>query len=290
MKKNEDLIKEYYNYLTLERNFSKNTVSSYVNDISNFSEFVNKDVIKATKDDINKYIRLNKESSSKTISHKLSSLKSFYDYLILNEKTKENPTTFIDRPKVNQTLPDYLTIDEVGKLLNFEATTRYEVRDKAILELLYSSGIRVTELLNLKQANIDLDDSIIKVMGKGKKERVLPIGDYALDALSCYLNNYYNEFNKNNNEFIFLNRNGNKLTRQYIFKMIKKRGEDSSIKKNVSPHILRHSFATHLLQNGADLRVIQELLGHESIETTDIYTHVSNQDLKDEYRDVHPRN
>lgn len=286
---NDKYLKEFYNYLKLERRYSDNTVSSYYLDITKFSEYINKDLLTITNDNIRKYLKYINNKSNKTISHTLSSLKSFYNYYEKLEKIKNNPLVNIEVPKIEQTLPTVLTIEEVTSLLNIEINTPYDARNKAIFELLYSTGLRISELINLELANIDLEENLIRVMGKGSKERIIPFGDYAKDALNVYLNNYRHLINKKNSTFVFLNNLGNKLSRQYIFKIIKLECMKKGIRKNVSPHTLRHTYATHLLKNGADLRIIQELLGHENLTTTQIYTHLDNETLKNDYDEFFPR-
>ena len=286
---NDRLINDFKNYLELERNYSNNTSLSYVKDVTLFSDFIKKDLLLVDKKDIEKYIRsLNK--SSKTISHVISSLKSFYNYYMRMGNIKSNPTDEIDRPKIEKKIPEFLTLEEVSSLLNFEVNNEFEARNKAILELLYSSGLRISELTSLELSNIDLDECLVRVMGKGSKERIVPLGDYAIDALKEYIYFYRPMLNKNNSSYVFLNNRGGILSRQFIFKVIKEECIKKGIRKNVSPHTLRHTFATHLLKNGADLRIIQELLGHENLSTTQIYTHLTNDKLKHDYEDYFPRN
>ncbi len=286
---NDKLINDFKNYLELERNYSNNTSLSYVKDVILFSDFIKKDLLLVDKKDIEKYIRsLNK--SSKTISHVISSLKSFYNYYMRMGNINSNPTDEIDRPKIEKKIPEFLTLKEVSSLLNFKVNNEFEARNKAILELLYSSGLRISELTSLELSNIDLDECLVRVMGKGSKERIVPLGDYAIEALKEYIYFYRPMLNKNNSSYIFLNNRGGVLSRQFIFKVIKEECIKKGIRKNVSPHTLRHTFATHLLKNGADLRIIQELLGHENLSTTQIYTHLTNDKLKHDYEDYFPRN
>ena len=286
---NDRLISDFKNYLELERNYSNNTSLSYVKDVTLFSDFIKKDLLLVDKKDIEKYIRgLNK--SSKTISHVISSLKSFYNYYMRMGNINSNPTDEIDRPKIEKKIPEFLTLEEVSSLLNFKVNNEFEARNKAILELLYSSGLRISELTSLELSNIDLDECLVRVMGKGSKERIVPLGDYAIEALKEYIYFYRPMLNKNNSSYIFLNSRGGILSRQFIFKVIKEECIKKGIRKNVSPHTLRHTFATHLLKNGADLRIIQELLGHENLSTTQIYTHLTNDKLKHDYEDYFPRN
>lgn len=284
-----DNLKEYENYLKFEKNYSMNTINSYLSDIKEYQEFKKGDILSSTKEDILAYLKTIKNLESTTISHKISSLKSFFKYYQKREKIKVNPLTNIKSPKIAKKLPTYLTLEEVSKLLDVEIKSPYDARNKAILELLYSSGIRISELCNMQTSNYNSYECIIRLIGKGSKERIIPLGDYAISVLEDYINNYRPKINKKNINSIFINNRGDAVSRQFIFKVIKKECLKKGIRKNVSPHTLRHTFATHLLQNGADLRIIQELLGHENISTTQIYTHVSNQELKNDYQKFFPR-
>lgn len=284
-----DNLKEYENYLKFEKNYSMNTINSYLSDIKEYQEFKKGDILSSTKEDILAYLKTIKNLESTTISHKISSLKSFFKYYQKREKIKINPLANIKSPKIAKKLPTYLTLEEVSKLLDVEIKSPYDARNKAILELLYSSGIRISELCNMQTSNYNSYECIIRLIGKGSKERIIPLGDYAISVLEDYINNYRPKINKKNINSIFINNRGDAVSRQFIFKVIKKECLKKGIRKNVSPHTLRHTFATHLLQNGADLRIIQELLGHENISTTQIYTHVSNQELKNDYQKFFPR-
>ena len=286
---NDKLIEDYKTYLSMERNYSNNTVKAYLNDIMNFTIFIKKNLLLITPQDIREYLKHISNLSPRTISHNLSSLKSLYNYLEMINLTNSNPTNEINRPKLESKMPTYLTLDEVSKLLDIKVENEYNARDKAILELLYSSGIRISELTTMELSNIDLDECLIRIMGKGSKERIIPLGDYAINALNDYLNNYRDKLNKLNSTYVFLNNRGGQLSRQFIFKTIKNYAIKKGISKNISPHTLRHTFATHLLKNGADLRIIQELLGHENLSTTQIYTHLSNDKLKSDYEEYYPR-
>ncbi len=284
-----DNLKEYENYLKFEKNYSMNTINSYLSDIKEYQEFKKGDILSSTKEDILAYLKTIKNLESTTISHKISSLKSFFKYYQKRKKIKVNPLANIKSPKIAKKLPTYLTLEEVSKLLDVEIKSPYDARNKAILELLYSSGIRISELCNMQTSNYNSYECIIRLIGKGSKERIIPLGDYAISVLEDYINNYRPKINKKNINSIFINNRGDAISRQFIFKVIKKECLKKGIRKNVSPHTLRHTFATHLLQNGADLRIIQELLGHENISTTQIYTHVSNQELKNDYQKFFPR-
>lgn len=287
---NEKYLEKFYNYLSLERNYSEHTVNSYIREIKKFLKFNKKSFNNITDKDLTKYLNSYKNITGRTRSHKISILKSFFYLLLREEIIINNPALNLTVPKTTKNIPDILSLEEVSSLLDFEVKTPYNARDKAILELLYSSGLRVSELLNLEISNIDLQDCLIRVMGKGKKERIIPLGDYAIDALKVYLNDYRPSINIKNSNYAFLNKNGTKLSRQAIFKTIKLQAIKKGIKKNISPHTLRHTFASHLLKNGADLRIIQELLGHENLSTTQVYTHITKDELKKEYEEIHPRN
>lgn len=288
----ENAIKEFESYLLIDKKYSNNTITSYVSEIEKFYNYVKQDNIsKITKKDIKEYIAdlKKKNMSTKSIAHNISCLKSFYKFLIINKIVSSNETDGIDTPKISKTLPKVLSIEEITKLLDINTETDYDYRNKAMLELMYATGLRVSELVNLKLADIDLHMAIVRVMGKGSKERIIPIGDYAIMSLREYINSHRNNMMKRNiNDYVFINNHGNKMTRQGFFKIIKAEAKKKNIKTNFSPHTLRHSFATHLLTYGADLKVIQELLGHSNISTTQIYTHVSKDKLKQNYNEFHP--
>ncbi len=279
---------EFLDYLKYERKLSHNTYLSYrYNLIKIESFFTNKDLIDLNSDDIKEFIYKLKEKS-KTKAHYITVLRSFYNYMLDREVIKKNPCDNIKLPKLEKKLPNFLTEEEVNKLLDIRLVKPIHYRDKAMLEVLYATGIRITELLDLRLENIYLEDDYIKVMGKGSKERIVPIGDITKKYLVMYINEYRNFILKERqSEYLFVNYNGKRMSRQGFFKILKRYCQEANIKKEISPHILRHSFATHLLNNGADLRVIQELLGHENISTTEIYSHISNEKVKKDY-ECHP--
>jgi len=286
---NNDIIidkncEDYLNYLRYERKLSKNTYESYrynLIKINNF--FKNKNLLNLSEDDIRLFLYNSKESS-KTNAHYLTVLKSFYDYMLDLERININPCENIKSPKIEKKLPKFLSEEEVDKLLNIRCQNPIDYRNKAMLELLYATGMRITELLDLKLSNIYKEDCVVKVLGKGSKERIIPIGEITIKYLEIYINEHRNFILKTKtSEYLFVNYNGNRLSRQGFFKILKQLCNKSGINKEISPHILRHSFATHLLNNGADLRIIQELLGHENITTTEIYSHVSNEKIKQDY-------
>lgn len=288
---NEDYISEFLLYLELDLNYSDNTIKSYEKDLEKLIKFYEKkDILKLGVKDIEKYIKTLNELAASSVSRNISSLRTFYSYYMKLDKIKYNPCDSIKQPKLGRHLPSYLTIEEVKKLLDIEINTPYDARNKAILELMYATGLRISETISLEFKNIDTEDCIVRVMGKGSKERIVPINDYAINALNDYIKNYRPSLiKKGETNYLFINNHGGMLTRQGVFKMIKAECLKKGINKNISPHTLRHTFATHLLENGADLRVIQELLGHSDIQTTQIYTHITNEKLHEEYMAYFPR-
>ena len=288
-----DDIKDYINHILIEKKLSNNTKDAYYNDLEKFYEYINKDIYDITSNDIRKYINYlsDEKISSKSISRKIVSIRTFYDYLVKNKKIDTNPCEKIESPKLQKSLPKTLNEEEINKLLDFKAENALEYRNKAMLELMYASGLRVSELVNLNVIDINLTDSYVKVFGKGKKERIVPFGDITTNVLDEYINIYRNSLLKGYlTDKLFISSYGKGITRQGFFKMLKDIAKKQGITKDFSPHTLRHSFATHLLHNGADLRSIGELLGHENIKTTQIYTHLSNNRIKKDYDEYHPRN
>jgi len=288
-KTNPELEKYIKEYLYTEYNTSKNTRNSYAYDLILFAKyFGERNVLTLKKENIQEYLRTNKEKKSKTIAHYLTTINNFYKYLLNKNIILNNPCTGIKMPKLEKKLPDYLTIDEVNKLLDIRTSTSYDLRNKAMLELLYATGMRISELCDLKMSNLYLNDEMVKVFGKGSKERLAPINEVAITALEEYLAYGRGELlGIHDSEYVFISSRHTRITRQAFFKYLKRLCEEKGIKKNISPHILRHSFATHLLNNGADLRIVQELLGHSDIATTQIYTHLTNEKLEKEYN-KHP--
>ena len=284
-----DDIRDFLDYLLIDLKYSKNTIETYNYTLEEFYKISNKDLCKITEKDIKKYIEyLNKKDSPKTINHHLNVLTSFYNFLLIEEKIETNPISNIDKLKTKKSIPKVLSKKEVEKILDIDLINKYSYRDKAALELMYSSGLRISELVNLKMFHLDLNLGILRVMGKGSKERIVPIGEMALKYLNIYINEYRPLLNKNNSDYVFLNNRGTALSRQSLFKKVKLIAVKKNIKTKFTPHTLRHSFATHMLENGADLRSIQELLGHSDISTTQIYTHVSNNIKKENYEKYHP--
>lgn len=284
-------IDDYINYLSLERQLSINTIDGYKRDLLDFYKFTNKSYKNINKEDIVNYIGyLNKKVGPKTINRHIVSIKNYFKYLEKNNNIKENPCSDITGLKTPKKMPRVLSVEDIDKLLDINLTDAYSYRNKTMLELMYSSGLRVSELLNLTISNIDFNMNLVRIFGKGSKERIVPMSDIATKYLFEYINLYRNTLVKNNvTDIVFLNSRGNKLSRQGFFKILRGIALEKGINKEISPHTLRHSFATHLLNNGADLRSIQTMLGHENIETTQIYTHVSNNYVKKNYEEAHPR-
>ena len=294
----EEVLVEYQHYLVSEKMKSLNTVKSYSSDLENYLYYLNEklnisEVENITTDDIKKYlVYLKKLGYTATSSSRaLSAIKSFHKFLFLERRTKINPAINLTSPKLEKKLPTVLSIDEVLKLLNsIEPNTPYEMRNEAMIELVYATGLRVSELVNLKLTNLHLTNKMISTIGKGNKERLVPINDYAAKILRKYLLEARPQLVIPSKEqgYVFLNNQGTALSRQSFFLILKDLSKKAGITKEVSPHTLRHSFATHLLEAGTDLRLIQEMLGHEDISTTQVYTHLSNQRLKEIYKGAHP--
>lgn len=288
----DELKQEFLDYLRIDKKYSENTINSYKNNLNHYvSYFKNKNVDSIKENDLDGYRKylcsLNLDSS--TISNNISTLKSFYKYLMLFKNLKTNPVSNMELPKRKKILPKTLSIDDVDKLLDIDIKNYYDYRNKAMIELMYSSGLRVSELINLKNHDIDFENSAVRVFGKGSKERILPVSDYAISAIKLYIEKAKGWLSKGKtSEYLFLNNHGNNMTRQAFFKILKNLALKKGIKTNFSPHTLRHSFATHLLERGADLRSIQELLGHSSISTTQIYTYLSNETIDKNYHTYHP--
>ncbi len=288
-------INEYINYLEYERRLTQNTCISYERDLIDYMLFLNQQNINLVKEiskkNIVQYLELLKKENLKTtsIARKLTSIKNFHKYLYAIGKVKDDVALTVERPRLEKKLPNVLTIEEVDSLLDIDLNTPFDYRNKAMLELLYGTGLRISELLNLKIFDIDFENCIIRCIGKGNKERIVPIGEYVIKYLQEYLNYRKLLLKKKNNDYLFLNNLGTKLSRFSFFKILKKLLKDKTINKNISPHSIRHSFATHMLECGADLRSIQELLGHSDISTTRIYTHISNNKIKKDYIEYHPR-
>ena len=289
-----ECILEFINYLQIDKKYSENTIASYAADLKDYQNFMmnllKKDIYHIERKDIKLYLKYLKDQkkSPKSISRRISCIRGFYKFLLIEKIIANNPMSTIELPKTKKSLPKVLTIEEVDKLLDITLKDAYSYRNKAMLELMYATGLRVSELVNLKIHDIDFINETVRTMGKGNKERIIPIGEIAIHYLKLYLEIYRSKLlKKDYTDDLFLNNHGKCMTRQGFFKILKKLAKEKDIKTSFSPHTLRHSFATHLLENGADLRSIQELLGHSSISTTGIYTHVSNEELKENYK-YHP--
>lgn len=283
---------DYYLFLKTEKKLGDSTIDSYKLDLENFSNYIKKDISKVNVNDITNYIsHLKEHLNSNSINRHISSLKGLYNYLLDENVIEVSPLENISVMKTTRKLPKYLTINEVDTLLSFPLKDAFDYRNKAMLEVMYATGLRVSELVSLEYSNVDLYNSLIRVNGKGKKDRFVPIGEIASHYLDIYINNYRNELimrsNNNYNE-LFLNNHGKPITRQGFNFILENIRVKTGIKKEITPHVLRHSFATHLLEGGADLRSIQDMLGHENISTTNIYTHVVNEVLRENYDGFHP--
>lgn len=269
---------------------SRNTVSSYCSDVEKFMSFVGGEVRTAGPREIETFIG-NDKISKRSQARRLSALKSFFKWLMMEGMIEENPCDMTDAPKLGTYLPDVLSVEEVEAVMKaIDTSTHLGLRDRAIIETLYGCGLRVSEAVGLRISNLYLDEGFIKVQGKGSKERLVPIGDMAADAIMAYLEVRENfPYDRNNDDVLFLNRYGKSLSRVSMFKTVKTAVLLAGIRKEVSPHTFRHSFATHLVENGADLRVVQEMLGHESITTTEIYTHIESATWHKDILEHHPR-
>jgi integrase/recombinase XerD len=285
-------------YLTIERGLSENSIQNYTLDVIALQDFlafekIEESPIECSLDSVQKFIyETAKKLSPHTQARRLSGLRSFFDYLIFESYRKSNPTDLIEAPKLGRKIPDVLSIDEIELMINqIDLSHPQGHRNRAILELLYGSGIRVSELTELNLSNLFFKEDMIRVTGKGNKQRLVPMGGVTKKYLKLYINNsrLQQEVDPKDQDIVFINRRGNSLTRQMIFKIIKELAIKSNIKKQVGPHTFRHSFATHLLENGADLRTIQILMGHESITTTEVYTHLDTKHLRSVIERFHPR-
>jgi len=284
----ERYVEKFVRYLDIEKNYSRHTIINYSLDLADFKKFLGDSAIEAVDYlTLRKYLAVlkGKNLSARTIARHLSVLRSFFKFLTREGYLKNNPTLSISTPKQEKRLPSFLTEEEITRLIE-SALPKDErgSRDKAILETFYSTGIRISELVELDIPDIDFIGGIIKVMGKGKKERIVPIGEQAIAAIRVYLDK-----RKKQADTLFLNKSGQRITTRGVRYIVKKYIRIASIKQGVSPHTLRHSFATHLLNRGADLRSVQELLGHANLSTTQIYTHLTTERLRDVYHKAHPR-
>jgi len=291
--------KGYENYLKLEKSLSPNSVAAYINDISKLIGFLDKNYnkvgpLKVKLDHLKDFIAwLNvREISPRTQARTISGIKSFYKYLLIEGKLSSDPTALLESPKIGRKLPDILSMEEIDNLIDAVDLSKAEgQRNKAMLETLYSCGLRVSELVGLKITHLFFEQGFIKVEGKAGKERLVPVSGRAVDEVGKYMAEYRKKLNvaKDSENILFLNRRGRKLSRVMIFTIIKNLADKIGLGKSISPHTFRHSFATHLINGGADLRAVQEMLGHESILTTEIYTHLDRDYLKSTIQQFHPR-
>lgn len=286
---------DFFDYITYEKKYSIHTVNNYKKVVLEYLEFLDKeciDIKDANNLVVRNYLRsLDKHNySNKTLCLYISSLRSFYKYLLKNRVIKSNPMVLIKNPKLEKRVPKFLYYNELSSLFeSIDTSTVLGIRDNLILEILYSTGVRVSELVSIKLSDINNFDKSITIFGKGKKSRIVLFGDTLESVLNLYLNKSRNILIKTNTDILLLNKNGTPLTDRGVRLIISKIVEKASIKQNVSPHVLRHTFATHLLKEGADLKTVQELLGHATLSATEVYTHVTNEGLRKTYLDCHPR-
>lgn len=291
--------KGYESYLKLEKSLSQNSIAAYINDINKLTYFLDARYKRVTPEKVKlehltSFVEwLNEKGvSPRTQARTISGIKSFFKYLLIEEKISSDPTALLESPKIGRKLPDILTMEEIDKLIDAISLEKPEgQRNKAMLETLYSCGLRVSELVNLKLTNLHFDEGFVKIEGKAGKERLVPVSSRAEEEITKYIESYRNKLKvqKESENILFLNRRGQQLSRVMIFTIIKNLVAKTGLKKKVSPHTFRHSFATHLINGGADLRAVQEMLGHESILTTEIYTHLDRDYLKDTINQYHPR-
>lgn len=293
----KELIDTFLNYLAVERGLSNNTIMSYQKDLNFYLDFLNQRHIdalsKITKNNITNFMLAQKDKgiSTNSIARRLAAIRMFHRFLTREKILKSDPSNLIDSPKLWKKIPDTLSLNEIDVLLaQPDIRDKQGTRDKAILETLYATGMRVSEAVNLKVDNVNLDIGFLRCIGKGNKERIIPIGKKAISSIKRYLEvSRPHLLKKSISEFLFLNRFGKRISRQSLWKIIKRYAKCAKIKTPIKPHTLRHSFATHLLERGADLRSVQEMLGHANISTTQVYTHINKDRLKTIHRMFHPR-
>ena len=289
---NKEFLDDFSNYLKIDKNYSDNTVESYIRDIRFFLDYINKDIEDISREDIDKYILDTIPNyNGNSINRIIASIKGFFKYLSIY-RGYVNIAEDISSLKRKKTLPKYLSIEEVDKLLDIKLETPFDYRNKTMLEVLYATGLRASELINLDLNNIDLKNMIVNVYGKGSKERIVPLSKIAVNFLDIYINNYRDKLfvkNQKPTDALFLNNHGKRITRQGLYKMIGETARKQGIQKEITPHVLRHSFATHMIECGADIRSVQELLGHENVVTTEVYTHLANNFIKNNYNEYFNR-
>ena len=288
-------IDKYLEYLKVERKYSNKTILSYKDDLIEYNEFLGNNftnILNIDMNIVNNYMKYlyDRKITKSSISRKLSSIRGLYNYLVREDIIKENHFNKIQNPKRELYLPKFLKDEELDKIFSVcNSNNPTEERDTLIIELLYATGVRVSELVNIKIKDINREEKLIKVLGKGNKERMVIYNNHTKKALDTYLKDGYNYYNKKSSEYLILNKNGNKLSERYIREIINKKVSQASLDIKISPHTLRHTFATDILENGADLMTVKELLGHESLNTTSIYTHITNEQIKKTYNLAHPR-
>ncbi len=293
----ENYVNEFKYYVSGDLRLSNNTWISYEKDVLQYVNYLEKKGINDPNDikvdDLRAYLKTlkNKQIAASSQLRKLSAIKLFHKFLFVEKYTKDNIAKSVESPKQTKKIPSVLSIEEIDMLLDsLSQENPMEARNKAMIELAYASGLRVSELIGLSMKDIHLDMGYVQVYGKGNKERIVPVGEMAIDSIEYYISNARPKLVKKHTDMLFLNaRNGENMTRQGFFLILKEKAKACGIRKEISPHILRHSFASHLLKNGVDLRIIQELLGHEDISTTERYTHIKNEDLNKAYIALHPR-
>ena len=295
-----EAIENYVNYLRFEKNASENTIEAYVSDLQKLQDFAEQNLMNITPITIS-YEHLQEflyqiskiNYSERTQARWISSIKGFFSFLLEDELREDNPSALLETPKLGLYLPDTLSLEEIEKLISAtEENTDLAKRNRCMIEVLYGCGLRVSELTELQISNINFKENYLKIQGKGDKVRFVPLADYTADFIKNYINNIRSKqkINPKHSDILFLNSRGAQISRQMVFLIIKEIVRKAGIQKNISPHTFRHSFATHLLQNGADLRFIQEMLGHSSITTTEIYTHLNTEELHETILKYHPRN
>jgi integrase/recombinase XerD len=293
----EYAVEDFFHYLQVERGLSRNTLLSYRRDMKQYYQYLKSTHQLTHWEDVTRnhvlqfiYSLNDQGKSSATLARILSTIRLFHPFLIREYQMKEDPSLHIETPKTNRKLPKILSIGEVDRLLQIESQDKFSTRNKAMLETMYATGLRVSELIALSMDDVHMTMGFVRCYGKGSKERIIPLGEVAKEAIDIYLRESRPQLVKQKNTTeLFVNHHGNAMSRQGFWKIIKQIAKDVDIEKEISPHTLRHSFATHLLENGADLRAVQEMLGHADISTTQIYTHVSKSRLKDIYKAHHPR-
>ncbi len=290
-------IKKFKRFLQIEKGLSPNSVYAYTYDLKKFNAFLsskNKDMMSATHDDVRNFLKFErnkKRNSSRTLARSLAAIRQFYNFIGDIDESLENPTNKIETPQIKKSLPDFLTIKEITKLNStISENDLFELRDKAIFELLYSCGLRISEAVELVFSDVDMKNRFIKVKGKGNRERLVPMSEEAIRILKKYIKESRpNILGNRTSEYLFISKKGSMLNRKSVWRLLKGYVDRASIKKNITPHTLRHSFATHLIEKGADLKSVQELLGHMDISTTQVYTHLARRQLKQIHKKYHPK-